>query len=231
MGRTKQLKDTILGEHLALSVAAHLARAQLLPDPFKVYDGQHIAEMVDAVANALARVATLYVRDDKHAEPQELSFAELDGARVCKGATLLVLRDGTTLANVSIKRSDLRQAVALLRATGIPGFRHPPAPAAKPPARKKAEPAVMDQVAELELLLQPPLLNSQVEKAKALAVAIARDAGHGPVVNLAMWLMTMVLEASREGEVDLDRLSLALAVLRAAAEEASHYPESGASST
>lgn len=220
MGRTKQLSDSILGEHLALSVAAHLARTQLVPEPFKVYDGQHIAEVVDAVANALTRVATLHVRDYKHAEPRELSLAELDGARVCNGATLLVLRDGTKLSNASIKRGDLRQAIAILRATGIPGFQQPLARAAMPAAPKKAAPAVMDQLAELELLLQPPLLNSQVEKAKALAVAIARDAGHGPVVNLAMWLMTMVLEASREGEVDLDRLSLALAVLRAAAEEA-----------
>ena len=224
MGQTKQLSDSILGEHLALSVAAHLARTQLLPEPFKVYDGQHIAEMVDAVANALTRVATLYFRDYKHSEPRELSFAELEGARVSRGATILVLRNGTKLANVSIKRGDLRQAIAILRAAGIPGFQQPPAAM---PAPKKAPRVVMAQIAELELLLQPPLLKSQVDKANAVAVAIARDARDGRLANLAMQLMTTVQEASREGEVDLVRLSLALAELRAAAEEAMARARSG----
>lgn len=220
MGRKSkaQLSDTILGQHLTLSVAAHLARTQLVPDPFKAYDGQHNAEMVEAVANALIRVAIIYVREYKRTEPRELPFAELHGATVCNGATLLVLRDGRTLSNVSVKRGDLGQAIAILKATGIPGFQPPPGPAAMPAPKKTAR-AVTDQVAELELLLRPPLLNSQVEKANALAVAIAREAPHGRVANLAMRLMTTVLEASREGEVDLNRMSLALAALRAAAEE------------
>src|SRR5688500_8345984 len=121
--KTRELVESSLGQHLALSVAAHLARTQLVPDPLGAYDGQHITEMVDVVGNALARVAPLYVQDPKQGSARELTPLELDGAAVRRAATLLVLRDGRTLSSVSMKRADLRQAIAILKAVGIPGLR------------------------------------------------------------------------------------------------------------
>lgn len=50
------VRTRILGEHLNLTVAAHLARTQLVADPLARYDGDHLLEMVNAVAQALTRV-------------------------------------------------------------------------------------------------------------------------------------------------------------------------------
>src|SRR5918993_783325 len=61
--KTLQLTEGIAGQHLALSVAAHLARTQLIPDPLKVYDGQHLTDMLNVVGLALARTAPLHVVD------------------------------------------------------------------------------------------------------------------------------------------------------------------------
>src|SRR5918993_1067925 len=61
--KTLQLTEGIAGQHLALSVAAHLARSQLLPDPLKVYDGQHLTDTLNVVGLALARTAPLHVID------------------------------------------------------------------------------------------------------------------------------------------------------------------------
>src|SRR5688500_5664556 len=109
MGRqshTRKLIETNLGQHLAISVAAHLARMHLVPDPLNVYDGKHLSDTVDAVANALAKVAPLYVLDTKNGTQRELTPVELEGATMREAATKLVLKDGHTLSGVSIKRAD-----------------------------------------------------------------------------------------------------------------------------
>ena len=216
--KTQQLVESSLGQHLALSVAAHLARTQLVPDPLGAYDGQHLTEMVDVVGNALARVAPLYVQDPKQGSARELTPLELDGAAVRRAATLLVLKDGRTLSSVSMKRADLRQAIAILKATGVPGLHRAPASSAAEP-KAPPPPPLPQQVAELESLLRLPLIEPQVEKASRLALAIARHARQGRVANLAMQLLSAVYEANGQGEPDERRLSVALARLRAAVEE------------
>lgn len=215
--RTQQLVEGSLGQHLALSVAAHLARTQLVPDPLGAYDGQHLTEMVDVVGSALARVAPLYVQDPKQGSPRELTPLELDGASVRRAATLLVLKDGRTLSSVSMKRADLRQAIAILKATGLPGLHRAPASSAAEP-KATPSPPLAQQVAELESLLRVPLIEPQVEKASRLALAIARHAQQGRVANLAMQLLSAVYDANGQDEADGRRLSVALARLRAAVE-------------
>lgn len=220
MGRrskTQQLTESILGQHLALSVAAHLARTQLVPDPLRVYDGQHMSDMVDTVANALAKVAPLYVQDAKSGTARELTPLELDGAAVKRGATVIVLKDGRTLSSVSMKRADLRQAIAILKAVGVPELRVPPpspAPASKP------APDLLGQLRELESLLSPPLIEPHVQKANSIAVGIARRASQGRIANLSMQLVSVVHDAAHEGEVDAGKIDVALGRLRAAVEEA-----------
>ena len=216
--KTQQLTNSVLGQHLALAVAAHLARTQLVPDPLSVYDGQHMSDMVDAVANALARVAPLYVQEPSLGTARELTPAELEGAAVRRGATVLTLKDGRMLSSVSIKRADLRQAIAILKAVGIPGLRPPPPQ--EQPAPKADAPQIFAQLAELELLLNPPLIPPHLDKANTLAVAIARHARQGRVANLAMQLVSAVHEARSQGFAETQRVSLALARLRTAVEEA-----------
>lgn len=110
---------TAFGQHLALAIAAHLARTQLVPDPLNAYDAQHLRDSVEVVARALTRVAPLYVNGAADGELRQLSEAELEGAKVKNGADTLVLRDGRAFSAVLIKRADLRQAIAILKAVGI----------------------------------------------------------------------------------------------------------------
>ena len=177
-----------------------------------------MSDMVDAVANALARVAPLYVQDASLGTARELAQAELEGAAVRRGATVLMLKDGRTLSSVSIKRTDLRQAIAILKAVGVPGLA--PRPPQEQPAPKADAPQIVAQLAELELLLSAPLVTPQLDKAVTLAVALARHARQGRVANLAMQLVSAVHEARSQGIAETQRISLALARLRAAVEEA-----------
>lgn len=223
MGRkskTQYLTEGILGQHLALSVAAHLARTQLVPDPLNVYDAQHMADMLDAVGNALARVAPVYVRDADGKEPRQLMEAELEGARVKRAATVLALRDGRTLSAVSIKRADLRQAIAILKAVGVPELaaarREPQPPKAQPPDRLAQ---LRARMSEIDALLKPPFVASQLERASALMVSIARAAPQGRLSNMAMRLMSAVHDARSRGAGDDGEIQVLLARLRAAVEE------------
>jgi hypothetical protein len=201
--KTQHFIEAGLGQHLALSVAAHLARSQLVPDPLKPCDAQHLGETLDLVARALAKVAPLYIQDPKTGSPLELSSSELEGAAVRRGATLLVLRDGRTISAVTVKRADLRQAIAILKATGIPELLPPRAPYAPEP--QAGPPDLLALHAELEALVQI----KEIEAANVVAVRIARNAPHGAIANLAMQLMTAVNE-EREIEPALQRLRAAL---------------------
>jgi hypothetical protein len=219
MGRkskTQLLTESILGQHLALSVAAHLARTQLVPDPLTVYDAQHMGEMIDVVASALAKVAPLYVQDAKTGAPRELTPLELDGAAVRRSASVIALKDGRTLSSVSMKRADLRQAIAILKAVGIPELR---TAAPKRAAAPRPEPDLLVHVAELESLLRAPLIPSDVEKANRVAVGMARRAREGRIANLAMQLVSALHQASHEGAAECAQVGIALAHLRAAVEE------------
>ena len=127
---------------------------------------------------------------------------------------MLVLKDGRKLSAVSMKRADLRQAVAILKTIGVQEFAQspPPAPAALEPQPEVVDPLV--QLAEIERLLSVPLVVPQVQRANALAVALARRAPQGRIANLAMQLVSAVHEAQSEQTQDIDRLKLALARLR-----------------
>jgi hypothetical protein len=209
MGRnseTGQLTGGILGQHLSLAVAAHLARTQLVPDPLTVYDAQHLADMLDAVGNALARVAPLYVQEVAGGDPRPLLEGELQGARVRRGATLLALRDGRNLSAVSVRRADLRQAIAILKAVGIPELRlraGREAPKAAAPANGER---LLEELRELEAALP-----EDAARANRLLVSLARRAAAGQIANLAMQLMS-ALHDGRDPEP-------LLAALRAAVEQ------------
>jgi len=222
--KTQQLAEGISGQHVSLAVAAHLARSQLVPEPLQAYDGQHLAEMLDVMAQALTRSAALHQIDAQTGLTRELSPAELEGAVARRGATELVLKDGRTLSGVSVKRADLRQAIALLHTIGVPELAAapPPAVAGKPVVNANGE-ALRARLAEVENLLQPPLLPAQVERAKAGAVWIARHAPHGRVANLAMQLMSALHESQSIDEIP-GGFRMALARLRAAFEETAQAP-------
>jgi hypothetical protein len=118
--RTEALSEEIRGQHLALPVAAYFACTRLVADPLRVYDVQHLNDLLELAASALCKLAPVYVADPEGAPMRRLAQHELEGARLQRGATRLVLRDGRTLSSLSVRRSDLRQAIAVLQAVGIP---------------------------------------------------------------------------------------------------------------
>jgi hypothetical protein len=214
-----QRVDGILGRHLALSVAAQLARTQLVPEPLGAYDSQHIDETINTVARALATVTPLYVRDSSSGQPRELSAAELEGAVVARAATVFTLKDGRTFSSVSIQRADLRRAIAVLKAIGI-GELAPRHNGEEPPRTKARDRTaeLRERVAEIEQLLRPPLLSDQAERAIRLIVSTARQAPNGHVANLAMQLMSAVENSKGRDDVP-DGVQAALVRLHTAVEK------------
>ncbi len=219
--KTDNSTDSISGQYLSLAVAAHLARTQLVPDPLKVYDSQHLGDMLNVVAQALAGTAPLQITEAASGEKRALSSLDLEGAVAKRAANVLVLKDGRTLTGVSIRRSDLRQAIAILKAVGIPEFAPSPATAPRSGGNGNGNggmQALHARFAEVDRLLTPPLLPAQVEQAKAAAVWIARHAPHGRVANLAMQLMSSLHETRGTEEIP-GGFRMALARLRAALDE------------
>ena len=202
-----------MGKHLALAVAAQLARSQLLGD------APSNEEIVNVVARALARVAPLYVRESDSGTPRQLREEELEGAQLRHGATRLVLIDGRIFSSVSIKRADLRHAVAVLLAVGIPELgstvRRSIEARQTEPRDRLAE--LRAHLAEIERLLRPPLIPEQTERATKLAVSLARSAPHGRISNFAMHLVSALHDARAGADGELP---ISLARLRAAVEEA-----------
>ena len=207
------------GQHVALAAAAQLARTQLIPDSLRNDQGAPPSDLLNSVAQALARTAVLHVIDERSGETRELGAAELEGAVVERGATRLVLKDGRALSGVSVRRAELRQAIARLKTAGLPELALPQPPAApEKTGLDGSDEAVRARFAELEKLLTPPLLPEQVDRAKAGAVWIARHASQGRVANLAMQLMSALHETTGSEEIP-GGFRMALARLRAALEQ------------
>ena len=213
------LPERIRGEHLGLCVAAHLARTQLVVDPLARYDADHLIQMVNAVASALARVAPLYVRDAATGAPRELAPSELAGASVSECGNRLTLKDGRSFGAVTVKRTELRQAIAILKAVGVPGLSGPVKPEAPDPhaAASSAEPRA--DLAKIEALLDLPLEPQTLEEMDRRLLHLARSARHGPLANSAMQLMSVLHEARTSARA-AETIQPVLVLLRAAVEDA-----------
>ncbi len=215
---TRSLIETTLGQRLALGLAAHLARSELVRDPPAGHDALQIADTLNRVGWALARVAPLYVHEAPRAEPRELAPAELEGAAVLQGATLVLLKNGRKLSRVTIKRADLRQAIAILKGVGvhrIAGHLSKAPPAIAP---RDALAVLAGRLTELEALLRPPYAPGPLEIANRLVTSIARDAADGRIANRAMQLISALHESRSDVQLP-GGVPLALARLRLALEE------------
>ena len=204
------MANPLFGDHLPLSLAANLARSQLVANPPGRDDGHHRFELLDAVARALLRTARVHVREGEGAAPRELTPVELEGAQVLEGGRFVVLAGGRKLASVSILRGELREAIAVLRRVGVPDI----GPAVQEPVKPRhAQPldpaAALD---ELERLLRPPLVSPNLEQANRILIQLARRAKPAHTASLAMQLMSALYD-SRGKEALCDRVPLLLAQL------------------
>lgn len=215
--KTTRLAEGIRNQHVAMSVAAGLARAQLVPNPVGVYDARQLSEMLEVMAAAIARVAPIHAMNARTGEVRRLTEEDLEGASFARGATALVLKDGTTIAGVSITRGDLRHAVVVLKTIGFQGE----AEADKPdrePARAENVDAL---VAEIEQLLLLPFTPEYIDKVNRLTMKIVRAARTGPIVNHAMQLISALHHARVKVEKHSSAVDAALAALQRSIESQS----------
>ena len=215
--KTTRLAEGIRNQHVAMSVAAGIARAQLVPNPVGVYDARHLSEMLEVMAAAIARVAPIYAMNARTGEVRRLTEEDLEGASFARGATALVMKDGTTIAGISITRGDLRHAVVVLKTIGFQAE----ADADKPdpePARAENVDAL---VAEIEQLLLLPFAPEYIDKVNRLTMKIVRAARTGPIVNHAMQLISALHHARIKVEKHSSAVDAALAALQRSIESQS----------
>jgi hypothetical protein len=215
--KTTRLAEGIRNQHVAMSVAAGLARAQLVPNPVGVYDARHLSETLEFMAAAIARVTPIHALNARTGEVRRLTDDELDGARFERGATALVLKDGTIIAGVSITRGDLRHAVAVLKTIGFQAEAEADKPGAEP-ARAENVDAL---VADIEGLLRLPFTPEDIDKVNRLTMKIVRAARTGSIVNHAMQLISTLHHARVNMEKHSNAVDAALAALQRSIESES----------
>jgi hypothetical protein len=214
--KATRLAEGIRNQHVAMSVAAGLARAQLVPNPVAAYDARHLSEMLELMATAIARVAPIHAMNARTGEIRRLTEEELEGASFARGATALVLKDGTTIAGVSITRGDLRHAVAVLKTIGFQADPQTDKPLAGP-ARAEALEAPLAEIAQV---LRLPFTLECFDKVNRPAMEIVRAAGTGPIVNYVMQLISALHLARVKVEKQSSAVDAALAALQHAIEKA-----------
>src|SRR5205823_3891698 len=98
-------------EHVPLSVAAAQAYHQIAGARPKPAD---LDEILNEVARALSNTAPIYIPSGTGV--RQLAPIELIESKFQRGATLLRLHDGAELRGLTMRRIDVRAAVAVLKA-------------------------------------------------------------------------------------------------------------------
>lgn len=109
-------------QHIGLSTASGIAYDQLAERKRGFYDVEHFNEILNRAAEALLRITPVFLIDPASGERRRLTDAELLAAQVTRGATVLVLADGSTVKDLSLLRSDLTAAIKILKRTGLKAF-------------------------------------------------------------------------------------------------------------
>jgi hypothetical protein len=93
----------------------------------------------------------------------------------------------------------------------------PPTGAPKPSGPAPSpHPAIFAKLGEIERLVRPPVLPSQLERASALALSIARNAPDGVIAMLGTRLVRAIQDARAGENADNRAIALILARIRAA---------------
>ena len=105
-------------EFLALSTAAAVAYSQVMEAELHFKDVAEMNDILQSVATALSNVSPIYTLDEdagtyKQLEPVDLLFGIFQ-----RGATVLRTSYGE-FRDLSIRRADMRTAIAIFRRAGI----------------------------------------------------------------------------------------------------------------
>ena len=109
-------------EHIGLNTASGIAYDQLAAKLRGAYDAEHFNDLLNRAAEALIRIAPVYLFDPVSGARRLLNQAELLNARVTRAASVLILADGREVKDLSLLRSDLRAAITILKGAGLTAF-------------------------------------------------------------------------------------------------------------
>lgn len=109
-------------EHIGLATASGIAYDQLAAKSRGAYDAERFNELLNRAAEALIRIAPVYLFDSDSGARRRLNEAELLNARVTRAASALILADGREVKDLSLLRSDLRVAITILKGAGLTAF-------------------------------------------------------------------------------------------------------------
>jgi len=99
-------------EHVALPVAAAQAYYQIVGRTPEDKTVGNLDRVLNRVAHAITNVVAVHVPDG--AGSRQLLPIELMQSEFRRGATVLVLRDGTELRSLTVRRGDVREAISVL---------------------------------------------------------------------------------------------------------------------
>jgi hypothetical protein len=109
-------------EHIGLTTASGIAYDQLAAKLRGAYDAEHFNDLLNKAAEALIRIAPVYLFDPVSGARRPLNPAELLNAQVTRAASVLLLADGREVKDLSLLRSDLRTAISILKGAGLTVF-------------------------------------------------------------------------------------------------------------
>jgi hypothetical protein len=112
-------------ELVALSTAALVTYHQVMGSSFEPLEVAHANAVMRDVARAISNVAPIYGSTTSDA-PKPLPDFDLLFGEFERGATVLRTRLGVEYRQLSIRRSDMRSAIVILRYAGV-RFAPPPA--------------------------------------------------------------------------------------------------------
>ena len=115
MGGTKGIGDP----QVALSTAAAVVYQQVMGVPVPAGSAADAAVILDRVAGAIANVAPIYTADRPSGTPRQLAPIELIHCRFVGGAARLRTSFGLEYGALSIRREDMRSAIAILKGARV----------------------------------------------------------------------------------------------------------------
>ena len=107
--------------HVPLCAAAATAYGCLVAAR-DFYDLEHFNACLNLMARALAHLAPVFATDEATGQQQPVDEIEVAEGRFQRGATVLVLSDGSRLRGLSIRRQDAREAFLILKTIGLDGL-------------------------------------------------------------------------------------------------------------
>jgi hypothetical protein len=106
-------------ELVTLSTAALVTYHRVMGSTFEPLDVPHANAVLREVARAISNVAPIYAAASATQQAKVLPDSELLSGEFLRGASLLRTSRGVEYRQLSIRRVDMRSAIAILRRAGV----------------------------------------------------------------------------------------------------------------